>query len=264
MSIKFKATLDMANQRITSLGSPAVGTDAVNKNYVDAAIAGLDWKQAVRAAPTGPLDLTAPGGMIDGVAMTLNDRVLVMNQADGAENGIYVWNGAASQMTRAADVDSDDEVNSGVAVTVTEGTVNGDRAYLLTTNAPITVGTTPLSFSAMAGGSGGVTYAAGDGLLLNNTTFTVKPYTGIIVGPNGVSVDTAKVARKFAFNIGDGAATVLNVNHGLNTLDVIVQVVEVASNDTVYCDARRVDANNVRLTFGTAPAAGSYRVLVQG
>lgn len=59
---------------------------------------------AVRVATTVNLTLTAPGATIDGVAMVAGDRVLVKDQTTVAQNGIYIWNGAAVAMTRAPDM----------------------------------------------------------------------------------------------------------------------------------------------------------------
>ena len=72
------------------------------------------------------------------------------------------------------------------------------------------------------------------------------------------------VARKFAQNIGDGSATSITVTHGLGTLDVQVQVVEVSSGATVETDVTRASTTQVTLGFTTAPASNAYRVIVIG
>jgi phage head maturation protease len=70
--------------------------------------------------------------------------------------------------------------------------------------------------------------------------------------------------RKFAQDIGDGAATSITVTHSLNTLDVQVQVYDKTGTDTVECDVTRGSVNQVTIAFAVAPTAAQYRVVVQG
>lgn len=62
--------------------------------------------------------------------------------------------------------------------------------------------------------------------------------------------------------IGDGSATAINVDHDLNSLDVIVQLYDTSSGDTVYADVVRTSVNRVTVTFSSAPATGDIKVLV--
>ena len=89
---------------------------------------------------------------IDGVAVTVGDRILVKNQVAGKDNGIYtvttVGTGAVQQvLTRATDADSSAQVKGGMQVWVNQGTANADTVYALTTNDPITLDTTALTFT---------------------------------------------------------------------------------------------------------------------
>lgn len=263
MAIKFSQVVDLGNQRIISLASPSLGTDAVNKDYVDNVLQGLDWKLSVRAASTGALTLSGPGATIDGVTMSNGDRFLAKDQADGAENGIYIFNGAAAAATRAPDADSSAEVTPGMAVSIEEGTVNGDRTFNLVTNAPITLGTTALTFSLLNGGAN--TYLAGAGLTLSGSTFDIGQGTGIIVSADSIGIDTALIPRKYAVNVGNGSATSITITHNLGTRDVVVELYTNGSPwDTVFCEVQRPDVNNVTLIFGSAPASGAYRAVVTG
>ena len=90
------ASFDMNGQKIINVGTPTADTDAATKAYVDAARSGLDVKQSVRLASTssdGNVDLTGstPTTSLDSVALADGDRVLLKNQSDAAENGIYVY-----------------------------------------------------------------------------------------------------------------------------------------------------------------------------
>ena len=64
-------------------------------------------------------------------------------------------------------------------------------------------------------------------------------------------------------NVGDGTNTVYAVNHNLGTRDVIVQVIDNATYDTIYVDTVRTSVDTVTLTFATAPSSNAYRVLIQ-
>ena len=100
----------------------------------------------VMAATTAPL--TSSGEQIvDGVQLLVGDRVLVKDQADGATNGIYVV--ASGAWVRAVDADTSGEVPAGLLVHVARGWDNGGAEFVLTTPAPIVLGTTALTFSRM-------------------------------------------------------------------------------------------------------------------
>jgi hypothetical protein len=120
----------------------------------------FDFKESARAASTAAITLSGEQ-TIDAVAVVAGDRVLVKNQAAGADNGLYV--AAAGAWARAADADTSAEVTSGMVVAVTEGTENGDKLFLLTTNDPITLGTTALSFTAIGGSGAALTVEEADG-----------------------------------------------------------------------------------------------------
>lgn len=103
----------------------------------------VDYKDSCRAATTGNITLSGTQ-TIDDVAVIAGDRVLVKNQTTGSENGIY--DVSAGAWTRSADADTSAEVTACMVVGVSEGTVNADTLWMLTTNDPITLGTTSLTF----------------------------------------------------------------------------------------------------------------------
>lgn len=237
------AAVSMNNQRITSVATPTSASDAATKGYVDSAVNGTDWKQSVRAATTANITLSGTQ-TVDGVALVAGDRVLVKDQSTGSQNGIYVV--AAGAWSRSTDADENAEVTAGLSVMVTEGTANADSQWRLTTNDSIVVGTTALVFAQIGAAS---SYTQG---------------TGISISGNVIAIDTTVVTRKVSANIGDGSATSIAVTHSLGTLDVQVQVYEIATGDTVECDVKRNTTNQVTLGFASAPASNSLRVVVQG
>ena len=147
--------LDLQSQKIVSLADPSANTDAANKQYVDNVARGLQWKNPVRAASTADVTVASPGATLDGVALAVNDRVLLKNQTTAAENGIYVWTAPGSPLSRAADADANGELAPGTSVSVAEGTVNTDKVFMIISDAAITIGTTAQSWGQLGGGSGG-------------------------------------------------------------------------------------------------------------
>lgn len=81
------------------------------------------------------------------------------------------------------------------------------------------------------------------------------------------TVDTAgwvQLANKtFTASIGNGSATSYTITHNLNTFDVIVQLYDLSTYDTVYADVVRTSANIVTVSFTTAPTTNDIRVLIQ-
>lgn len=92
---------------------------------------------------------------------------------------------------------------------------------------------------------------------------------GNITGIIGAQTDlvtyiaTQIADQNFAANIGNGSATTIDVTHGLNTLDVIVEVFKNSTGETVYVDTIRTGVNTVRLSFANAPTTNQYRVVIK-
>ncbi|MGN5187187.1 hypothetical protein ACTG1J_13270 [Aeromonas veronii] len=113
-------------------------------DYVQGELQKLDAKQSVRAATTANITLSGAQA-IDGVTLTVGDRVLVKDQTTAAQNGIYLV--AAQSWTRATDADNDTKLSSGARVAVEEGAVNAGKVWYLATSGAIAVGTTALLFA---------------------------------------------------------------------------------------------------------------------
>ncbi len=258
MAVKFKKGIDLGNQRAIAAADPSVATDLATKQYVDNVANNRDWKESVRVATTANITLSGTQ-TINGVAVVAGERVLVKNQTAGADNGIYVV--AAGAWTRAADADTSTDVHAGMTVTAAEGTVDGDKRYVLTTNDPITLGTTALVFTVDA--SGGTTYIAGSGLTESPAgTFNVGVGNGMAATADAVNVDPAVVVRKYA---ADCAATTnpQTFTHALGTNDLTVAVWDVAANELVFPDITK-GSGTVIVDWGAAPTAAQYRVIIHG
>jgi hypothetical protein len=187
-------TVDVGGGRITGVGTPTQTTDAATKGYVDSVKQALDIKDSVRVATTANLTATASGtGLgktltnsgtqaaitIDSVPLSSGDRVLVKDQTTGADNGIYtvttVGTGSTNWvLTRATDADNSaptNEVTAGLFTFVEEGTVNQDSGWVLSTNSPITLDTTALTFVQFSGAG---QIIAGTGLSKSGNTLSVN------------------------------------------------------------------------------------------
>lgn len=251
--------VSLGGQRLTNVAAPTAATDAATKAYVDTAVAGWDWKASVRVATTTNLTLSGPQ-TVDGVAVQVGDRVLVRAQTDARQNGLYVV--ASGAWTRAPDAALDSQVTPGLAVFVEEGTQYHDTVWLLTTDAPIVLGTTPLTFTQVATAD---VLQAGAGLTRTGNTFDVGAGVGIQVTADAVAIDPAVVPRRVHQTVGNGTDTAIAVTHNLGTRDVLVQVYRNSTPwDTVWCDIERTDSNTVTVRFAQAPAANAYRVVIFG
>jgi hypothetical protein len=253
---------EITNAKITNLGAPSASGDAANKGYVDDKVAGLSWKDEVRVATTAAGTLASSfenGDTIDGVTLSTGDRILIKDQAAGAENGIYTVN-ASGAPTRATDADTAAEIQ-GAAVYVVSGTTNAGTRWVNSNTGTITLGTTALTFAQFGGGA---SYTAGDGLTLTANDFDVNVGNGIIISSDAVAVDPAVVVRKFAASVGNGSLTTITVTHNLNTLDVQVEIYAVSGGETVIADVVRTGVNAVDVTFAVAPTTNQYRVVVFG
>jgi hypothetical protein len=171
-----------------SPSSTKVPTSAAVKAYVDNLLAGLSWKAAVRVATTANGTLAtafANGQTIDGVVLATGDRILIKNQSTATVNGIYIVQ-AAGAPVRSTDNDTGVEMLNATCL-VEEGTTNAETQWTCSTNAPITIGVTNITFVAVNVG----TYSAGTGLTLTGNQF---------------AIDTSVVARK-SDNLSVFAAT---------------------------------------------------------
>lgn len=179
------SSVSFNSQNITNLADPVNPQDAATKAYVDAARAGLDVKDSVRAATTANITLSG-AQTIDGVSVVAGDRVLVKNQNTASQNGIYVV--AAGSWARAGDANVSAEVTSGLFTFVEEGTTNADSGWVLSTNAPITLDTTSLAFAQFSG-AGQIT--AGDGLTKTGSQLDIVTASSSRIVVNADSIDLA-------------------------------------------------------------------------
>lgn len=176
---------------------PTLSLQAATKSYVDTiAAAGLHYHAPVRVESPTNLNATYDNGTsgvgatltnagtqvalaIDGVTLSVNDRVLIYTQTDQTQNGVYVVTDTGSGstnwvLTRAADADSyapsdPDALGEGDAFFVQQGATGAGELYVCNTPGTITFGTTNITFTQVAATA---VYTAGSGLDLTGTVFS--------------------------------------------------------------------------------------------
>ena len=94
------------------------------------------------------------------------------------------------------------------------------------------------------------------GTVTADRTITLPDATGTVALTSDIT------GRTYATSIGDGSATSYTVTHNLGSQDVIVQLYDVSSLDTVFADVVRTSTSVVTIDFSSAPAANDIRVLV--
>lgn len=252
------AAVSFNGQRATNAADPTAASDLVTKQYADNLRAGLSQKDPARAASTANLTLSG-AQTVDGVALAAGDRVLVKNQTDATQNGVYVV--ASGTWTRATDADGSGEVVDGTSVWVQSGAVNGDQRWVQTAAGPIVLGTTAqtwtMDFAATA-------TTAGAGLTASGNSLNVGQGAGVLVTADAVAVDPAVVVRKFVQAIGDGSATSITVTHGLGTRNVTWSLMDASTYEMVRAQFVATTVNTATVNFNTAPATSAFVLTVHG
>lgn len=209
-----------ANTDITSIAlttgtvstAPASNNDLANKQYVDTvASSGIHFHQPVRVESPTNLNATYDNGtagvgatltnagtqaalVIDGVTVSVADRVLIYTQTDETENGIYVVTAVGSGstnwiLTRSSDADtfvnaSPNGLSEGSTVFVQQGTTGAGETYTCNTVGTITFGTTDITFTQI---SAAQIYSAGAGLTLTGTQFSLTAPVTVALGGTGAT-----------------------------------------------------------------------------
>jgi|TARA_R110002060_G_scaffold10215_1_gene15171 hypothetical protein len=160
----------------------------------------IDYKQTARAITVA--NVTLSGGApstADGVNLALNNRVLVTAQTTGSQNGIYivttVGSGSNGTWARTSDADATGDISGGTIIMITEGTVYADTQWKLTTDDPITVGTTTMTFARVGNAAYGIFAVSGQSDIVADAigdTLTMVAGTNLALTTNA-STDTLTV-----------------------------------------------------------------------
>jgi hypothetical protein len=250
----------------TLTGTPAAPTATPADNstkiattaYVDNAVLGQNFKEAVGAATTANLvgvylngasgvgatfTYTATGvDVIDGVTLTTNMRVLVKNQSTDFQNGIYTVStagalGVAGILTRALDADQTNEWKTGDSVFATAGTTQSTTTWAYTGIDSPTMGSTSITFAQTAGQG---SFSSGNGITITGNSIAIN---------TAVTVDLSTAQN----------LTNKNLNSGTNTFPTLNQ--NTTGSAAKWTTARNLAGNSVD---GSADAAFANKFVVQG
>ena len=203
---------------VTLNADPASGLQAATKQYVDTiAAAGLHYHDPVRVEQEGNLTVTYDNGtagvgatltnagtqaalVIDGVTMSTSDRVLIYEQTDATQNGVYTVTdvGSASTnwvLTRATDADSygpsdPDSLGQGDAFFVQEGALGAGETYVMNTEGTITFGTTDITFSQI---SSTQIYTSGSGITISGSVINAVQTLDLVTNLGATTANSVTV-----------------------------------------------------------------------
>ena len=194
-------SVSISGGSITGLGTPSNNTDAATKVYVDGLITGLKTRIICRVATTANIttatDLQA-GDALDGVTLAQGDRVLVKNQSNATQNGIYLTAASGQNASRDPEFDTVAEL-AGQMVITQEGSAGGDKFFLCTTNSSGSIGSVNITFTVVQPSNVGDVTLNGT-QTLTNKTLTAPKITSIVttsnadidLAPNGTGHVTVK------------------------------------------------------------------------
>lgn len=187
--------------------------------YVDGLVQGLSIKNSVVVATTGNIADLASGApdTVDSISLAADDRVLVMNQSTGSQNGIYkvdtlgtgsngVWS-RVDDMAAAADA-------SGAFTFIEEGTY-ADTGFVCTNDSGNdTVATHDLVFTQFSGAGA---YTGGDGLTLSGADFSVNVDDSTIeISADTLQLKALGIDNSHISGTAGIAVTKLNIAGGTN------------------------------------------------
>ena len=179
------ADFDFNGKKLTGLADPVSPADAATKNYVDMTVQGLDPKASVKAATVANIASLSGTMTIDGVALSVGDRVLVKDQNTATQNGIFIVQ--AGTWVRAEDANSWDELVSAY-VFAEQGTVNAEMGFICTVDQGGVLGSTAIVFQQFSG-AGQV--LAGAGMTKTGNTLDVGTANSGRIVVNADNIDLA-------------------------------------------------------------------------
>jgi hypothetical protein len=262
MAIPVGSTLQLLpGARILGLSNAIASDEAVTLQQMTSAVNGNNWKDNVRVASVGNINLATPGATIDGITLANGDRALLKNQTTPAENGIYIWTGAAIALTRSIDTSAFDYLESAIVV-VDEGTAGGGTRWRQTA-VNGTLGTTAINWVSDGAATPVATETvSGTAEVATQTETDAGTVDNVIVTPLKLK-NSPFALRTTTATIGDGSATTFSITHSFNTFDVEVSVRETGgTRRKVIVETDTPDVNTARVLFASAPVTGAYRVTV--
>jgi len=262
----------LGSNKITGLANATASTDATNLGQVQSLVAGVGVFQGGYNANTNSPALT--GG--SNVALDQGDFFVVTTGGsfftETLEVGDLIFANsdiAASSSPSLSDytVVIADQNIAGAGSTdggTTKGVAGFDSGnFGVTANGWVTLDDTGVSAGSVGGASKSLSATVTAKGLLTSLTEQNIDITASQVSDFCSAVSTCVAANEqYAVSIGNGNDTSFAVSHGLGTRDVIVQLYDNSSYDTVHADVVRTNPSSVTISFNSAPATNDIRVLV--
>ena len=245
------------NGHITLPGDPTDDMHAVTKDYVDNNTAGLTFKEAVRLATTEHIDSLIGFPQVDGVQTNAGDRILVKNQIDPVENGIYIIR--SSEWIRSPDA-SGTEIQAGTVIYSTEGAANADTGWILTTDGHITVGETGLLFNKFSSTGSDDQYVDVSGDSMAGSLFLVGDPVDDNEAANKGYIDRRVSELGYKYS-QDEPSNVWVIEHNRETMNLQVQVFDPNNEMVIPSRIKIVDSNTVQIEFGDSMVTGTSQLI---
>ncbi|NDB86971.1 MAG: hypothetical protein EB127_30425, partial [Alphaproteobacteria bacterium] len=191
----FHNGINMQNTAISNLSDPTYQQDAATKAYVDLVKQGLFVKDSVQVATVTSGNLATAfiaTNFIDDYPLALNDRILIKNQTNSVENGIYIITNGAP--IRADDLQAGSKA-SGTFVFIENGTYNGNTGWICNSPSDLdTVASDALSYTQFTGigdlsaGEGIYKFANSLNVSVDGTSLEINGSNQVVISSNGISL----------------------------------------------------------------------------
>ena len=278
---KAEADIDFGTNKLTNVKTGTASSDGVNLGQVQSLIAGVGVFKGGYNANTGlTTDLGAGNGSLDGasnIALDTGD-FFVVTTAGGAfysetlEVGDLIFanqdisaNSNPEQSVYTVVIADENIAGAGATDGATQKGVAGFDSgnFGVTANGWVTLDNTGVSAGSYGGASKSLSATVTAKGLLTSLSEQNISITASQVSDFCSAVSTCIAANEqYTVNIGDGNATSYAVTHNLGTRDVMVQLYDNSSYDTVYADITRNSTSQVTIAFTTAPSTNDIRVLI--
>lgn len=247
-----------SSQSLRWAGTASNDDDIVTKKDLDGVAAGLHWKDSCRVKSTGNVNLASPGASINGVSLSSGNRVLIAAQTNATQNGIYIYNGSASAMTRSTDMDAAAEF-PGAAVFVREGTQYADTGWTCSNDA-VTLGSTDITFVQFAGTG---TIVAGNGLTKSgNTLSAIANGSTINISASGIKVADGSLGNAQISNSAAIAYSKLSLTGSIANADLAGSIDDAKLN--TIAAANKVSGSAIQLSGTSLEDASGLRIKAGG
>ena len=274
------AQSSMGSNKIINLANGTGSNDAVNFGQLQSAVSGVGlFKGGYNAATGLTTDLGAGNGSLDGASNIPLDQ------------GDFFVVTVAGNAFYTTDLEVGDLIFANTAIAANSTPPESDYTTVIADQNIAGVGSTDAGAQKGVAGFDSASFTATVNgyiqLIDNSTTGTVgsasetptitfdKFGVATAASEQAIAITASQVTDfcaavstcvdanlTYADNIGDNSATTYVVNHALNTRDVIIQMYDNSTYDTVYAEVIRTDANNITITTTTAIATNGVRVMV--